>query len=247
MAVVYSVSGGRAPPGDYDAAPPPVQIGGPRPLLLQSTSMRESTAARKRYRPIARAVGLIAVAAMAPAMAMAQTAAPLHGGEDESDRIAELLELGPGMHVADIGAGDGEFGEAMARRVGESGHVYLNEVDDGELIKLRDRLERSELGNMSVVVGTVGDANLPPVCVDAILLRLVYHHLSHPAEMRASLRRSLCAAGLLLVVEMDDEGHGTPLDRLKAEWGGEGFEVVSEHPGWHDHDSDYAVLFRRSD
>lgn len=164
---------------------------------------------------------------------------------DESDRIAELLELEPGMHAADVGAGDGELGEAMARRLGLDGHLYLNEVDEGELAKLRRRLERSELRNMSLVEGEPDDARLPTACCQAILLRFVYHHMSHQAEMRASLRRSLRPGGLLLIIEMDDAGHGTPFDRLITEWTGDGFEVVSRHPRWQGNGDDYAVLLRR--
>jgi hypothetical protein len=39
-----------------------------------------------------------------------------HAGE--ADEIARLLGLGAGMSVADVGAGDGEWTEQLARRVG---------------------------------------------------------------------------------------------------------------------------------
>ena len=76
------------------------------------------------------------------------TPAAAHGLATEVDEIAELLHLQPGMRLADVGAGDGELGEELARHVGDSGHVYLTEVSDGELRKLRKRVKRSDLPNL---------------------------------------------------------------------------------------------------
>ncbi len=165
---------------------------------------------------------------------------------DEAERIAELMRLGPGMRVADVGAGDGDFAEALARRVGETGHVWVNEIDDGELIKIRERIGASELANMSAVEGTETDTRLPEACCDAILLRRVYHHLSHPEEMRASLHRSLRPGGRLVVVEMTNrKNHEVDADRLVAEMTADGFRLVSRHPGWNGNEDHYAAVFSR--
>lgn len=168
-----------------------------------------------------------------------------HPPTEETGAIARLMRLRPGMRVADVGAGDGEWGEAIARAVEASGHVYLTEVDDGELIKLRDRVAGSEIENMSVVAGAADDTGLPDSCCDAILLRLVYHHMSDRVAMRESLKQSLREGGLLLVVELDQNGHGIESGRLVDEMSADGFRVVSRHPEWGGHGDYYAVLFRR--
>ena len=155
------------------------------------------------------------------------------------------MQLRPGMRVADVGAGDGEWGEAIARRLEISGHVYLTEVDDGELLKLRQRLEDSALDNMSVVVGSADEIGLPDACCDAMLLRLVYHHMSDRPAMRASLRESLRSAALLVVIELHQNAHGIDSQRLVDEMTADGFQVVSRHPDWGGHDDHYAVVFRR--
>ena len=168
-----------------------------------------------------------------------------HPREEEVERIAELMQLRPGMRVADVGAGDGEWGEAIARRLEISGHVYLTEVDDGELLKLRQRLEDSALDNMSVVVGSADEIGLPDACCDAMLLRLVYHHMSDGEAMRTSLKESLRSAALLVVIELHQNGHGIDSQRLVDEMTADGFQVVSRHPDWGGHDDHYAVVFRR--
>lgn len=165
---------------------------------------------------------------------------------EEEERIAELLELRPGMHVADVGAGNGGWSEALAHRVGESGHVYVNEIDERELDRIRERISESDLGNLSVVVGEPDSTMLPPACCDAILLRIAYHDFTHPTEMRASLRRSLRPGGLLLIIEMDTDDHGIPEEELVAAMTGDGFRVLSRHSEWADREDRYAVLFTGS-
>lgn len=168
-----------------------------------------------------------------------------HPPEEEAGSIADLLRLRPGMAVADVGAGDGEWGEALARALDGSGHVYLTEIDDDELRKLRDRVDGSELDNMSVVEGFADRTGLPEACCDAMLLRFVYHHMSDRLAMRSSIKRSLRPGALLLIVEIDDDGHGIETERLVGEMTADGFTLVSRHPQWGGDLEDYAVLFRR--
>ena len=195
---------------------------------------------RSRGCQVFRSAGLTA----ALSMLLAATGAA-HPPDEESERIAQLMHLRPGMRVADVGAGDGEWGEAIARKLEASGHVYLTEINDGELIKLRHRLADSELENMSVVAGSKNETGLPDACCDAMLLRLVYHHMSDRDAMRASLKQSLRAKALLVVIELDQKGHGIEARRLVDEMTADGFQVVSRHPEWGGHGDHYAVVFRR--
>jgi ubiquinone/menaquinone biosynthesis C-methylase UbiE len=188
-----------------------------------------------------RLVGIVAVGLIFAACALA------HDIGEEVDRIAELMELRPGMQVADVGAGEGGFSRELARRMGNSGHVFATEVDDGELKKLREMVEENELTNISVVVGETDDTGLPDACCDAVLLRYVYHHMSHPADMRASLRRSLRPGGRLLVIEKKERGDGIEAEELVGVMTADGFEVESRHPEWGGHDDHYAVVFLRPD
>ena len=47
----------------------------------------------------------------------------------EPQRLFAALGLRAGLRVADVGAGDGEWAERLAREVGETGHVFATEVD----------------------------------------------------------------------------------------------------------------------
>jgi ubiquinone/menaquinone biosynthesis C-methylase UbiE len=191
-----------------------------------------------RYMILARLIVIASVALILVAPAGA------HDVSEEIDQIAELMELRPGMQLADVGAGDGELAEALARRVGPAGHVFINEIDDGELRKIVRRIEKSDLTNMTRIEGDAKDARLPDASCDGILLRYVYHHISEREAMRSSLRRSLRPQGKLVVIEkLERGGHGISMDDMIDEITADGFRLISRHPGWGGHDGHHAAVF----
>ena len=180
----------------------------------------------------------------------------------EAARIEEEMKLRPGMRVADVGAGDGEWTVELARRVGERGHVFATEVDEDDLEDVRQRVEEAGLGNVTEILGDAVDTGLSAGCCDAILLRLVYHHFTDPEPMRASLRRALRPGGVIVVIDItpqehwpdlpgveDRGGHGISPGELIADMTTDGFELVARHDDWGDpegEDDHFCVVFRRS-
>ena len=177
----------------------------------------------------------------------------------ESDRLFAALGLKPGLRVADVGAGDGEWAERLAREVGDAGHVFATEVDANDLEKINKRLRDAGLVNVTTILGTQQDTGLPVACCDAVLLRLVYHHFAEPARMRASLRAALRPEALLVIIDTEPQGswrplegvpdrggHGIREEELVREMTGDGFYVVARHPDWNGDDDRYCVVFRRA-
>jgi tRNA G46 methylase TrmB len=83
--------------------------------------------------------------------------------DNEALRLFSVTELGPGMDVAEIGAGKGELSLIAARRVGPSGHVWATEVDQGRIREIRRQAEKAGLKNLMVLEGGETDSNLPRV------------------------------------------------------------------------------------
>jgi len=200
----------------------------------------------------------IPLAAAALAAVLAGCAAPAH--TSEAERLLEALALQPGQRVADVGAGNGEWAERLARVVGASGHLWATEVEAGKVEKIAERLRRAGLENATTLLGDQDDTGLPEGCCDAILLRLVYHHFTEPAPMRASLRRALRPGGRLVIVDTaprpgwrriegvpDRGGHGIPVGDLIAEMSADGFELVARHDDWDDGEAQYCAVFRVPD
>jgi len=176
----------------------------------------------------------------------------------EADHIAEVLALHPGMWVADVGAGNGEWTTDLADRVGEAGHIYSTEVDEDDVEEIREIVDSAGLTNVTTLLGQADDSGLPDNCCDAILLRLVYHHFTDPPEMRRSLYNALRPGGRIAVIEIEPQshwpelsdvpdrgGHGIPAQDLIEEMTSQGFEVVERHDPWEGQSDRYCVVFRR--
>src|SRR5687768_791574 len=109
----------------------------------------------------------------------------------EMPRLRQVLALKPGSVVADVGAGKGGLTLALAREVGPSGQVFSSDIDPERLRGLREAVAAAALANVTVVEAFVSETGLPPNCCDAIVLRRVYHHVTDPSGISASLLRSL--------------------------------------------------------
>ncbi len=108
----------------------------------------------------------------------------------ELPRLNEALRLQAGMVVADVGGGKGQLTRALAGMVGPGGHVFSTEVDRDRLEAVRSMLDRANLGNVTIVQAKQRDSGLPAGCGDAIVMRRVYHHVTHrPRQMPAFCAR----------------------------------------------------------
>jgi SAM-dependent methyltransferase len=178
----------------------------------------------------------------------------------ETALVEEALALREGMQVADVGAGDGDWAERLAEKVGPAGHVYATEIDAGDVEDIAKRAERYGLENLTAVLGTATDTGLEGGCCDAILLRMVYHHFTDPAPMRASLRRALRPGARLAVIDLRPRegwgdpsgvpnrgGHGIREEDLVTEMTSDGFEIVARYEKWAESPYRYCVVFRRAD
>jgi SAM-dependent methyltransferase len=161
------------------------------------------------------------------------TDAQLKQAEVEIPQLAELLELKPGMSVADVGAGFGAWTMGLARWVGPGGQVFASDVGAPQLAALRGIADRERLTNVTVIEGAAGSTNLPALCCDAILLRDVYHHLTLPQAIVSSLAAALKPGGRLAVIDFPPRpntevpsgvpanrgGHGVPEEVVRGEVG----------------------------
>ena len=180
--------------------------------------------------------------------------------QSEVAKLATILDWKPGHTIAEIGAGKGEMTVAAAERVGPSGHVFSTELDSKRMADIKTIVATRKLTNVTIIKAGEADANLPPECCDAVFMRDVYHHFTHPAEIDASLFRALKPGGLLAVIDFPPSkmlgliapvkgvlknrgGYGIPQEVLIDEFFAAGFQVdviPSDWPG-----RSYCVVFRK--
>ena len=176
----------------------------------------------------------------------------------EIARLEEVLAVSSGAVVADVGAGEGEWTLEMARRVGPSGRVFATEIDPERISDINRSVSEAGFQNIVVIEGTSEDTKLPPGCCDAIFLRHVYHHVTHPEQMGASLRQALRPHGYLAVIDFNPPtrlfprpsgvpdnrgGHGMPIEILIDEMTAQGFRVAQRIDDWFRFS--YCVVFQR--
>jgi protein-L-isoaspartate O-methyltransferase len=170
----------------------------------------------------------------------------------EVSRLVELLSLREGMTVGEIGAGSGWLTVEVAQRVAPSGRVYSTELSAARLDDIRQAASEAGLGNVTVLQAGDRATNLPAACCDAIFMRRVYHHLSEPSPIVASIHEALRSGGRLAIIEFRSDGLLGKVTRMgfdraaliDAVTAG-GFNVLStdEWPGW-DH---YVAVFEKSE
>ena len=178
---------------------------------------------------------------------------------DEVRRLGQVMGWKAGQSIGDVGAGRGEIGFAAAAVVGKTGRVYVTELDEDKRKTLEGEVKSRGLGNIVVLQAAEKQTNLLNECCDGIVLRRVYHHLTAPAEMDASLLRSLKPGGELAVIDFAPRkwlsesdpvkgvpanrgGHGIPKNILIEELTSAGFKVDKVFDDWPD---GYCVVFRK--
>jgi predicted methyltransferase len=216
--------------------------------------------------PVTRpAIVTLALASLFLARGIAQQTAltneQLKSAEIEMPRLVQMLELKPGMTVADVGAGFGAWTMAFSRWIGPAGRVYASDIGAAQLTALRESVQRERLNNVTIIEAGVNTTNLPPLCCDAILIRDAYHHFTSPDDIVKSLAASLKPGGRLAVVDFpprpnsevpagvraNRRGHGVPPEIVQQEVGA-ALTHVRTVPDWSPESqpaSLFVLLFRK--
>lgn len=204
---------------------------------------------------------MVAIAALA--IVHAQDARQIAQERAEAERdvplLAEVLELKPGMTVADVGAGGGAMTVVFGKWLGPSGRVFATDITERALRQTRDYAKNEGLTNVTVLEGAAAATNLPPACCDAIFMRDVYHHITQPEEFNKSLAASLKPGGRFAVIDFlaqpgskvfpgvnpNRGGHGIPPAIVVSEMSAAGLTHVSTADSWPAGKSTFLVLFRK--
>jgi predicted methyltransferase len=139
---------------------------------------------------------------------------PERAEEERPELLLSVLELKPGMTVADIGAGTGYYSWRMAQRVGAGGTVYAVDIQPEMIKLLEQQMSRRAAANVKAVLGTPTDPGLPPAGIDLALMVDVYHELEYPHEMLAAIVRALKPGGRLVFVEFRAGDASVPIKAL---------------------------------
>ena len=151
--------------------------------------------------------------------------------EDARDRVGDVMSLAqvkPGMSVADVGAGEGYYTVRLAPMVGRKGRVLAEDIVPEVRDSLSDRVQRENLDNVAVKLGTPDNPMLPAQSFDRVFLVHMYHEVQSPYAFLWHLRDGVKPGGLVIVVDSDRpvKRHGIPPAQLRCEFAALGMEPV---------------------
>ena len=150
--------------------------------------------------------------------------APRRGEWQKPAEVIALMEIEPGMTVADIGAGTGYFLGYLSKAVGARGTVLGLDVEPDMVNFMSERAERQDWSNVEVRMIQPDDPGLKGRTVDRILIVNTWHHIGDRESYSRKLHDALTPGGGVLVVDFTQKStHGPPVSqRIRPE------EVVAE-------------------
>ncbi len=119
------------------------------------------------------------------------------------DEVVAAMQLKPGDHVADIGAGTGLLSVPAAKAVGPKGRVYAVEIDAGFFPAIQKRATDAGITNVQTVLGAFTDPKLPSTAIDLAFFHDVLHHVDNRGEYLKTLARYVSRTGRILVVDFE--------------------------------------------
>ena len=155
----------------------------------------------------------------------------------------DILGIGPGKSVADLGAGSGFFTVLAARRVGNSGTVYAADINPEAIRYIDARAAKENLRNVKTVLGKADDALLP-ASVDAVLVLKTYHEVAEPIVLFRNLRVSLSKGAKVGVIDRNGNGtdHGIGREVVIREMQQAGYRLLQKEKFVKD-GMDYFLVF----
>lgn len=148
--------------------------------------------------------------------------------------VLRTLKLGPGMKIADIGAGTGYFAVRLARH--ESAPiVYAVDIAPKMVEFLRQRAQNEKLDRLHAVQGSETSPNLPEA-VDLVLVVNTYHHIADRIGYFQKLEPLLRPQARVAIIDWKKDApmgppaaHRFPPEQIQNEMGRAGYRLVEQH------------------
>ncbi len=133
--------------------------------------------------------------------------------EENTSTLLKNMDISKTDDIADIGAGSGYHVFKMAT-MATQGTIYAVDIQKEMLTAMRNKKSEGKFANVSLVKGSEKSVNLKPNSVDKVLIVDVYHEMSFPYEMMASLKKAMRPNGKLYLIEYRSEDPNVPIKRL---------------------------------
>jgi SAM-dependent methyltransferase len=173
-------------------------------------------------------------------------------GRDERlqiNRVMDILGIGPGKAVADIGAGSGWFTVRAAARVGSSGVVYGVDINPEAVRYIGERAKKEQLQNVKTVLSKADDPMLPAGSADVVLMLKTYHEVAQPVILLRNLRGALRPGAKVGIIDRNGNGedHGVGRDVVLREAKEAGYKLLEQYDFVKGDKMDYFLVLARAE
>jgi len=129
----------------------------------------------------------------------------------EPQNNIKQLGLAEGMSVADFGAGSGFYSIEAAKKVKESGKVYVVDIQKDLLDRVKNLAKKERLANIEIIWGDiekVGGSKLGDLSVDVVIISNVLFQIENKESLLKEISRVLKHGGRVLVIDWTDSFGG---------------------------------------
>lgn len=131
---------------------------------------------------------------------------------DQRLAIVAASQVGPGMTIADIGAGTGLFTRLFAAAVEPGGSVYAIDISSTFIDNILRTCREQGLSNVQGIVNTPVSVGLPANSIDLAFIAATYHHFEYPHQILASIHQALRSEGRVIIIDFRRD------PRISSKW-----------------------------
>lgn len=165
---------------------------------------------------------------------------PERDQDQKPAQVVGVLDLKPGMAVADLGSGSGYFTRRFVEAVTETGKVYAIDVEPEALKYVEESLVHMHRPyTAEFILARPDNPKLPIESVDLIFVCNTYHHLEHRTVYFRNTKSALRPGGRIAIVDFyHDERSGdlgftkrhlVPREAVVEEMAAAGYDLAGEH------------------
>ena len=101
----------------------------------------------------------------------------------------DTIGVREGMVIGEAGAGRGYFSFKLAKRIGESGTLYANDIDANALRAISRRCVQEGILNIKTVEGKVADPLFPVKDLEMVFMIAAFHDFTEPVAWLKNVKK----------------------------------------------------------
>ncbi len=120
----------------------------------------------------------------------------------QPSRIADRMQLEPGMIVVEIGPGKGSYTEAVAEKILPNGKVYAVDIQEGVIERLKKRVDKKGITNIIPKIDNAYAFSFADESVDRVFSIACLPEIPEPIKVLRECHRILKPNGLVSLSEL---------------------------------------------